>query len=191
MGRLLAFSGEHPSSDQPDQKDKNINFEWGVKIPLRDGVQLNATLYQPKDPEPTPAIFTLTPYIADSYHERALYFARHAYAFALVDCRGRGNSEGEFEPFINESHDGHDIVEWLAVHQGEGIPLPGEIQCPRVVRIGDIRSQGENNRRWLGAFRPVKRGIQPHAVAHRDFKPPFEIDILFNLFSLFGSGMLI
>ncbi len=57
---------------------------------MRDGVQLNGTVYRPHDQqEPLPVIFTLTPYIADSYHERAMYFAQHGYVFVLVDVRGR------------------------------------------------------------------------------------------------------
>jgi putative CocE/NonD family hydrolase len=92
----------------------NIDFMWGLKIPMRDGVQLNATLYKPKDSKPTPVIFTLTPYIADGAHLRGIYFAKHGYAFAAVDSRGRGNSEGVFEPFASEARDGYDIVEWLA-----------------------------------------------------------------------------
>ena len=75
---------------------------WGVQIPMRDGVLLNATVYKPKEDGLTPVIFTLTPYIADSYHERAYYFAQNGYAFALVDCRGRGNSGGQFKPFKGE-----------------------------------------------------------------------------------------
>jgi uncharacterized protein len=85
---------------------------------LRDKVELNATLYSPKTadgtPPRTPVIFTLTPYISDSYHARAAYFASHGYVFALVDVRGRGNSGGEFEPFAQEPRDGHDVVELLA-----------------------------------------------------------------------------
>jgi hypothetical protein len=85
---------------------------------MRDKVELNATLYLPKTPDgslsKTPVIFTLTPYISDTYHARGAYFASHGYAFALVDVRGRGNSGGEFEPFANEPRDGHDVVEWLA-----------------------------------------------------------------------------
>jgi putative CocE/NonD family hydrolase len=85
---------------------------------MRDKIELNATLYLPKttggQPSKTPVIFTLTPYISDTYHGRAAYFASHGYAFALVDVRGRGNSSGEFEPFANEARDGHDVVEWLA-----------------------------------------------------------------------------
>jgi putative CocE/NonD family hydrolase len=85
---------------------------------MRDKIELNATLYLPKttggQPSKTPVIFTLTPYISDTYHARAAYFASHGYAFALVDVRGRGNSSGEFEPFANEARDGYDVVEWLA-----------------------------------------------------------------------------
>src|SRR5580658_159855 len=92
-----------------------IDLLWGVKIPMRDGVHLNATVFKPKAmPAPLPVVFTLTPYIADNYEDRASYFARHGYVFALVDVRGRGNSEGSFEPFANEARDGFDIVEWLA-----------------------------------------------------------------------------
>src|SRR5467141_1545139 len=96
----------------------DYDIRWGVKIPLRDKVELNATLYFPKTPDgpapKTPVIFTLTPYISDTYHARGAYFASHGYVFALVDVRGRGNSSGEFEPFANEPRDGHDVVEWLA-----------------------------------------------------------------------------
>lgn len=96
-------------ADEPE-----IAFEWGVRVPMRDGIELAATVYRPKGADPTPAIFTLTPYIADSYHERAAWFARHGYAFVLVDCRGRGNSGGTFRAMRGEGPDGHDIVEWLA-----------------------------------------------------------------------------
>ncbi|MDP9186191.1 MAG: CocE/NonD family hydrolase [Verrucomicrobiota bacterium] len=96
----------------------DYDIRWGVKIPLRDKVELNATLYFPKTPDgsapKTPVVFTLTPYISDTYHPRAAYFASHGYVFALVDVRGRGNSAGEFEPFAQEPRDGHDVVEWLA-----------------------------------------------------------------------------
>ena len=96
----------------------DYDLRWGVKIPMRDEVELNATLYLPKTADGslpnTPVIFTLTPYISDSYHARGAYFASHGYAFALVDVRGRGNSGGEFEPFVNDARDGHDLVEWFA-----------------------------------------------------------------------------
>jgi putative CocE/NonD family hydrolase len=102
----------------PSKPHAGYDLRWGVKIPMRDNIELNATLYLPKTldgPQPkTPVIFTLTPYISDTYHVRGAYFASHGYAFALVDVRGRGNSGGDFEPFVNEPRDGHDVVAWLA-----------------------------------------------------------------------------
>jgi len=113
---LGAQTPQPAASPSPPPADYDLRL--GVKIPMRDKVELNATLYLPKTPDgsppKTPVIFTLTPYISDSYHARAAYFASHGCAFALVDVRGRGNSGGEFEPFANEPRDGHDAVEWLA-----------------------------------------------------------------------------
>src|SRR5688572_7424302 len=107
-----------PSPKEPPPPAADYELRWAVKIPMRDKVELNATIYLPKTPEGAaakmPAIFTLTPYISDSYHARAAYFAVRGYVFALVDVRGRGNSGGEFEPFANDPRDGHDVVEWLA-----------------------------------------------------------------------------
>ena len=111
---LLAF-GVAAGAEQTPPPGSNVDMQWGVKIPMRDGVTLNATIYRPKgQKEGLPAVFTLTPYISDTYHERALYFARRGYVFALVDVRGRGNSGGVYEPFANDARDGHDVVEWLA-----------------------------------------------------------------------------
>jgi uncharacterized protein len=107
-----------PSPKESPPATAEYDLRWGAKIPMRDKIELNATLYLPKttggQSSKTPVIFTLTPYISDTYHARAAYFASHGYAFALVDVRGRGNSSGEFEPFANEARDGHDVVEWLA-----------------------------------------------------------------------------
>lgn len=92
-----------------------VEWQWGVKIPLRDGVRLNATLYKPAGlKEPRPCLFTLTPYVGDGNHDRGMYFAARGYPFLTVDVRGRGNSEGSFRPLIQEAKDGYDVVEWLA-----------------------------------------------------------------------------
>jgi uncharacterized protein len=118
---LAVFAQTPPPAASPSPKESppaDYDLRWGVKIPTRDKVELNATLYLPKTKDgtssKTPVIFTLTPYISDTYHPRAAYFAPHDYAFALVDVRGRGNSAGEFEPFANEPRDGYDVVEWFA-----------------------------------------------------------------------------
>jgi putative CocE/NonD family hydrolase len=90
-------------------------MQMDVKIPLRDGAHLSAILYLPENLEKSaPALFTLTPYTAQTYHEHGVYFASHGYPFVAADVRGRGNSEGDFRPFIQEAQDGYDVVAWLA-----------------------------------------------------------------------------
>lgn len=92
-----------------------VQVQWSVKIPMRDGVSLNATLYLPaRAPGPAPTLFTLTPYIAQTYHDRGMYFAANGYPFLTVDVRGRGNSEGEYQFLSREGEDGLDIVRWIA-----------------------------------------------------------------------------
>ena len=88
--------------------------EFLVSIPTRDGVSLAATLYEPWDAGPTPAVLSMTPYTADTYHERGRFFSQHGFRFVTVDVRGRGSSEGQFVPFANEARDGKDIVDWIA-----------------------------------------------------------------------------
>ena len=143
---------------------REIDFQWGVKIPLRDGVQLNATLFKPKDPAPVPVIFTLTPYIADNYTPRGLYFARHGYAFAAVDVRGRGNSGGVFEPIVQEPPDGHDVCEWLAAQPW----------CDGQVTMWGGSYGGYDQWMTLKEFPPHLKTIVPVASAHSAWDFPFQ-----------------
>jgi uncharacterized protein len=95
-----------------------VDILFGVKVKMRDGVQLNATIFKPnKQSESLPVIIQLTPYISDTYHQKGKYFANNGYVYALVDTRGRGSSEGVFDPFNQEAKDGHDIVEWMALQK--------------------------------------------------------------------------
>ena len=49
------------------QEPKDLDLIWAVKIPMRDGVKLNGTVYKPKpQAEPLPVVFTFTPYISDT-----------------------------------------------------------------------------------------------------------------------------
>jgi len=145
------------------ENEKNVDFNWGVKIPMRDGVHLNATIYKPKTAKRTPVIFTLTPYIADSYHPRAAYFAQHGYTFALVDCRGRGNSEGNFDPFVQEANDGHDLVEWLAKQPW----------CDGQVTMWGGSYAGFNQWMTLKKFPKHLKTIVPAASCHAGVDFPF------------------
>lgn len=103
----------HLSSPEAS-KASDVQMTWGVKIPLRDGIHLSATLYRLRGHSTSPVLFTPTPYIGQTYHDIAMYFASRGYPFLTVDVRGRGDSEGVFKPYLNEPSDNFDVVEWLA-----------------------------------------------------------------------------
>jgi uncharacterized protein len=85
---MLAVSQTQSAGDP-----ERVLIDWGLRIPTRDGVHLHATAYRPKDGRgPWPAIFTLTPYLADSFHAAGVYYASNGFLFVIVDSRGRGNS---------------------------------------------------------------------------------------------------
>jgi putative CocE/NonD family hydrolase len=106
--------GEGCTQARADSQQK-LSVNKGVKIPMRDGINLAATIYRPQSmPKPLPVIFCFTPYGADNESGRARWYARRGYVVATVDVRGCSHSEGEFKPFENEGRDGHDVVEWLA-----------------------------------------------------------------------------
>jgi putative CocE/NonD family hydrolase len=49
-----------------------------------------------------------------SLEERARYWTSAGFALAIQDVRGRGDSDGDFYPLVNEKDDGFDTLSWLA-----------------------------------------------------------------------------
>lgn len=89
-----------------------------VMVPMRDGVRLATDVYLPHAdvaPEGWPTILIRTPYerAAQTNREVGRRFAHHGYAVVVQDVRGRYDSEGAFEPFINETDDGVDCITWV------------------------------------------------------------------------------
>lgn len=108
LGALAA-----PASEMEIAEDYRL--DWAVKIRMRDGVDMNATVYRPTGAGPVATILTITPYISDRYHSDGGYFAKRGFAYVVVDTRGRGNSKGRFRPFSpKEADDGYDTVQWIA-----------------------------------------------------------------------------
>jgi hypothetical protein len=174
---FLSLAGAAAAQDPTPPPGSNVDMQWGVKIPMRDGATLNATIYQPRDrKDPLPAVFTLTPYIGDTYLERALFFAGQGYVFALVDVRGRGNSGGAFEPFANDARDGHDIVEWLA----------RQPWCNGKVAMWGGSYAGFDQWTTAKELPPHLSTIVPAAAAHPGTDFPFQ----FNIFTPYDMQWL-
>jgi putative CocE/NonD family hydrolase len=163
LGMQTLRAQQKPAADEP-----TVDMQWAVKIPARDGVKLNATVFAPHgQKQPLPVIFTFTPYIGDSYTDRAVYFAKHGYVYALVDVRGRGNSGGDFEPFANDARDGYDIVEWFAKQP----------YCNGKVTMWGGSYAGFDQWTVLKEFPPHLATIVPAASAHPGVDFPFQYNI--------------
>jgi putative CocE/NonD family hydrolase len=103
-----------------------------VLIPMRDGVKLFTSIYEPKDKSVQyPILMVRTPYQVAPYGETIKnilgpnrLYAKEGYIFVYQDVRGRWMSEGQFEDVrpdienktskdIDESTDTYDTIEWL------------------------------------------------------------------------------
>lgn len=113
----LIADGESPfSKEWLGDQDPNASSVFVTGIPMRDGAELAADVYLPKPSElPAPVIVQVTPYGRGGIghdHSEAKYYQEKGYVFVSVDCRGRGASEGEWQAFVNDAQDTHDVIEW-------------------------------------------------------------------------------
>ncbi|MEJ2631790.1 MAG: CocE/NonD family hydrolase [Acidihalobacter sp.] len=84
----------------------------------RDGLALVADVYRPPGPGTHPVLLMRQPYgrrIASTVtYAHPAWYARQGFIVVVQDVRGRGGSEGLFEPFVNEAADGLDTLDWCA-----------------------------------------------------------------------------
>ena len=93
-----------------------VTVEHGVAVTMRDGTVLRADIYRPAAPGRFPVLLTRTPY--DKHSDGDVDFghkgAARGYVVINQDVRGRYTSDGDWYPFLHESNDGYDTVEWAA-----------------------------------------------------------------------------
>jgi putative CocE/NonD family hydrolase len=96
------------------QKTYEVEVRTEVKIPMRDGVELSANIFLPKAEGKYPVILIRSPYgKGDAKYGDGLFYAEQGYVVVSQDCRGKGSSQGVWEPFANERNDGKDTQKWL------------------------------------------------------------------------------
>ncbi len=96
----------------------NMERERQLRIPMRDGVRLNADiLFPPENRENLPAILIRTPYGLDgeigSWVGPLSEWLQDGYAVVVSHERGRHWSEGEYHVLNGAFEDGYDTVEWI------------------------------------------------------------------------------
>jgi putative CocE/NonD family hydrolase len=120
---------------------RQMHIAFDQRVPMRDGLTLSADVYLPADPVreagPWPVVLMRTPYQKANMRvlETGKYYTGHGYVFVAMDVRGRGDSDGEFVPHVNEGPDGYDAIEWCAAQPWSdgkigtmGSSYPGYIQ---------------------------------------------------------------
>jgi predicted acyl esterase len=94
-----------------------VKVERGVSAKMRDGVILRGDIFRPDAEGKFPVLLQRTPYRRAITWGYDLDFAQRAasrgYVIFLQDVRGRYTSDGEWYPFLHESEDGYDTVEWI------------------------------------------------------------------------------
>ena len=92
-----------------------------IRIPMRDGIRLAATLYMPEAPGPFPALLESLPYRKDDLYwpdsaPPHYYFAARGYVGVRLDLRGTGSSEGVSVDEYSEveQDDTVEAIAWLA-----------------------------------------------------------------------------
>ncbi len=122
--QLISASAGAASSSQLNQLHLKVRSWWhGVKvntqvrIPMSDGIQLAATLYQPREVTGKLAtVFIQHPYGRLEYGEglrAAQFFASKGYAVLVADMRGKHDSGGEFTPYRHGTQDGVNTLNWI------------------------------------------------------------------------------
>ncbi|MBW7990099.1 MAG: CocE/NonD family hydrolase [Planctomycetes bacterium] len=103
-----------PQTTSAAKNTFEVDVRSDVKIPMRDGVQLSAHIFLPKAEGTFPVILVRSPYgKGDEKNGDGLFYASSGYVFISQDCRGKGASQGQWEPFLNEDADGRDTQKWI------------------------------------------------------------------------------
>lgn len=87
----------------------------GVPMTARDGVILRSVVHRMADRETQPVVLVRNPYGEPLTRNLPVWaLLERGFAVVIQDCRGTGDSDGEFVPFEGEAADTVDAIEWCA-----------------------------------------------------------------------------
>lgn len=150
-------SSEPRSSTAPSQP---LRLQLDVKVPMRDGTLLSADIYRPPAGDAFPVLLLRTIY--DNQQQRYVAWAKRfveaGYAVVMQDCRGRFDSDGVWDPYVNETNDGFDTHEWIGrqpwcngcigtfgiSYPGFTQTLPATLRSKYLKALAPIASQQDN-----------------------------------------------
>ncbi|MBM3679279.1 MAG: CocE/NonD family hydrolase [Actinobacteria bacterium] len=96
-----------------------VRVERDVLVPMRDGVELATDVYLPEGDGPFPTLLSRirgsrsSGFITGVLILNPLESVKRGYAVVLQEVRGRGGSGAAWQPFVHETRDGEDCLDWL------------------------------------------------------------------------------
>lgn len=139
-GAADGTGGRAVALPEPADVVAGVRLERDLEMAVRDGTTLRADVFRPAAADtPLPVLLFRTPYgkqmADDATYQHPAWYARQGFIVVAQDVRGRGDSDGVFEPFVNEGLDTYDSVEWAARLPGAngrvgmyGASYPGMLQ---------------------------------------------------------------
>jgi uncharacterized protein len=111
--------------DARSERSHAVKVLTGVRVPMRDGVELNVRITRPDATGRFPAVMEYHPYrrlaaelpdYRDEYPPVVPYLAERGYVVVQYDVRGTGSSSGFSTDIYSpeERQDGYDMVAWIA-----------------------------------------------------------------------------
>ena len=115
LNLFVAGSQAHEVDEGPNY---DIRVEKSVMVEMRDGINLSMDLYMPEGASgKLPTILIRTAYNKNRRGGRSddyqMSLVRRGYVVAVMDMRGRFESEGRYKPGVGGREDAYDTVDWI------------------------------------------------------------------------------
>lgn len=116
LGLPPLLSGQPQANPVAQYFATQVDREDMIRIPMRDGIRLNGSLFFPKGRprQNLPAILTFFPYLINPASAENQRFMENGYALAYVNVRGRYFSEGVYTYLGGSGPDSYDTIDWLS-----------------------------------------------------------------------------
>lgn len=158
-----------PTADAASELIYPITVDRNIRVRMRDGVELSTDVVRPNADGAFPVLIMRTPYgkdwsagISGGPYEHEFY-AKRGYVIVQQDSRGRFDSGGTFEPFVDEAPDGWDTAAWAAQQPWSNAKLAGLGQSyygysqlalavqrhPALVTIAPLMTTGDTHNNWI------------------------------------------
>ncbi len=116
LGFPSVVAGQAPANPVAQYFATQVDREDMVRIPMRDGIRLNGSLFFPKNRprQNLPTILWFWPYLINPASAENQRFLENGYALAYVNVRGRYFSEGTYTYLGGSGPDSYDTIDWLS-----------------------------------------------------------------------------